>query len=308
VLERAFASDTTSPRMAVALADAYLAVLDRGGVNPPIGRDAALRRADELVKFALARDARRADAWTTRAITARVRDTLAFEGALAAHGKALSLAPRSAEAIHQLALTYVALGDDAKASTELRRALAAEPERASSLAALAAIELRAQRYREACAYSNAAVAAAPFDAQAYSVRARARIHLGQTRDAYADAETAAKISGEAWTDGLRLLTEVGAGNDDGAYSLGRSLALRYLAPGAALTVRDAAMLAAGWIQIGDTQRSLDALSRARPRGRLLKTALSDPVFDSIRDDSAFKALLAPASARKPESLVKPAQR
>ncbi|MEO7962510.1 MAG: tetratricopeptide repeat protein, partial [Gemmatimonadaceae bacterium] len=298
LLERAFKSDTSSPALAVAMADAYLAVLERGGVNPSIARGAALRRVDELTKYALARDPRRGDAWTSRAVAARSRDTLAFAGALEAHGKALSLSPSSAEAIEQLAKTYAALGEDSKAANELQRALRVEPERGSALAALAEIELRAERFREACAYSNAAVAAAPFDAEAYAVRARARLHLGQARDAYADAETAALLSGEPWTEGLRLITQVGAGNGDGATELSRSLAQRYLAPGRTLSVNDASMLALGWIRLGDRRRGVDALSRARPRGKLLSTALRDRVFDSVREDSAFKALLTPASTTK----------
>lgn len=297
-LERVFATDPSSPRVAVTLASAYLEVIRRGGVNPPIGRNAALRRVNELTNFALARDPRSSEAWTTRALAARERDTLFFAGALAAHGKALSLDPRSAEAIHQLGMTYLAFGEDGKAAAEFRRALTIEPERGGTLAALAGIELRAKHYGEACSLSNAAVASAPFDAQAYSVRARARLHLGQTRDAYADAETAAKLSGEPWTEGLRLVTEVGAGNRDRAATLSRELANRYLAAGRLLPVRDAAMLAVGWIRLGDTKRGIEALSRARPKGRLLLTALSDPAFDPIRSDAAFKALASTAGPRK----------
>ncbi len=297
ILERTFASDTSSPALAVALANAYVAVITRGAGNSPIARAAALRRIDELLKFALARDARRSDAWTTRAVAARLRDTVSFKGALEAHMRALSFSPRSADASEALANTYIALGDDDKAATELRRVLTYDAERGTALRSLGAIELRARRYASACAYSNAAVASAMFDAQAYAVRARARLHLGQARDAYADAETAALLSGEPWTDGLRLMTEIGAGNTDGAWQLGKTLAQRYLGPGKTLAVNDAVMLAAGWIQLGDTARGLDALSRARPRGRMLTSALRDPVFDVIRQDPAFKALNAPPTLR-----------
>jgi tetratricopeptide (TPR) repeat protein len=297
LLERAFASDTTSPLIAVVLARTYLQVLERGGVNPPLTRGLALRRVDELTKFALARDPRRIDAWTTRAVAARVRDTLAFSGALDAHAKALAITPRSADAVHELAMTFIALGQDADAASALRQSLALEPERGSSLQALADIELRARRYREACAYSNAAVAAAPFNADAYAVRARARLQLGQARDAYADAETAGKLSREAWTQGLWLLTEVSAGNYDGAAALGRQLARRFLAPGQKLTVKDAAMLSMAWIRLGDTRRGIEALTRARPRGRLLNTMLRDRAFDSVRQQPDFRALMASAKIK-----------
>lgn len=292
VLERAFAADTSSPLIAVRLAEAYLRLVARGdgGTIAGMTTAAALRRAEELAAFAIARDARRADAWTARALAARARDTIAFSGALAAHARAIALAPRDAAALHARGETYVALGDDARAAADFRRALTAEPERGETLASLAALALRARRFQEACAFGNAAVAAAPFNAEAYAARAQARLRLGQARDAYADAETAARLANEPWTQALQLLIQLGAGNGEQANALGRALTQRYLAPGATLGVHDAAMLARAFLGLGDDRRGLEALSRARPRGRLLVTALRDPAFDALRGDSAFTAL------------------
>lgn len=290
VLEGVFAADTASPLLAVRLAEAYLQVVQRGGVSPPVRRGDALRRAEELAKYALARDDKRSDAWTALAVTARLRDTLDFSGARQAHQRAMALDPKDAAAIHESALTYIAVGDDARAATELRRALQVEPEQAASLSALAGIELRQGRFNQACAYSNAAIAAWMFDPEAYSVRAQARVRLGQARDAYADAETARRLSAEPWTQGLRLLIQMGAGNREGAQALSRTLVQRYLAPGVLLPANDASFLAKGFLSVGDERSAREALARATPRGRELATALRDSAFNSLRSDSLFREL------------------
>lgn len=291
-LERAFAADTSSPLIAVRLASTYLHLAERGAGGAVGGMSIAalLRRADELATFAARRGGRRADAWTTIAQVARARDTLSFGGVLVAHARAIAAVPRDAAAFHARGETYVALGDDMRAAADFRRALAIEPERGESLAALASLALRERRYQEACAFGNAAVAAAPFNAAAYAVRAQARLRLGQARDAFADSETAVRLTNEAWTQALQLLIELGAGNPEQANALGRTLAHRYLGPGNVLGVEDAAMLARAYVGLGDERRALDALARARPRGRLLATALRDPAFDALRSDSSFTAL------------------
>ncbi len=292
LLERALKVDTSSALIAVQLARAYLLVLERGGTTPPISPPNALRRVDELTAFALRRDARRSDAHTLRGVAARLRDTLDLAGAIAAHNKAIVIAPGDAEALHGRGVTWLALGDTERAVADFRRALAAEPERGATLAELATIELRAGRYNAACAYSNAAIAAEPFGAHAYAVRAQARLRLGQARDAFADSETASRLSSDPWTVGLQLLIEAGVGNRERSAALVRTITQRYLAPGSGLAVYDAVMLAAGYLAAGDRKLALEALSRARPRGRLLASALRDSAFAPVRGDSLFKALSA----------------
>lgn len=290
LLERALKVDTSSVLIAVQLARAYLLVLERGGTTPPISPPNALRRVDELTAFALRRDARRSDAHTLRGVAARLRDTLDLAGAIAAHNKAIAVAPGDAEALHERGVTWLALGDTERAVADFRRALAAEPERGATLAELATIELRAGRHNAACAYSNAAIASEPFGAHAYAVRAQARLRLGQARDAFADSETASRLSSDPWTMALQLLIEAGVGNRERSDALVRTLTQRYLPPGNTLTVYDAVMLARGYVAVGDQRLALEALSRARPRGRLLATALRDSAFAPVRGDSLFKAL------------------
>lgn len=298
LLERALRVDTSSALIAVQLARAYLLVLERGGATPPVSQPNALRRVDELTAFALRRDARRSDARTLRAVAARLRDTLDFAGALEAHNTAIAAAPRDAEALHERGVTWLVLGDAERAVVDFRRALAAEPERGATLAELATIELRAGRVNAACAYSNAAIAANPFGARAYAVRAQARLRLGQARDAFADSETASRLSSDPWTVGLQLLIEAGVGNRERSDALVRTITQRYLAPGGGLAVYDAVMLATGYLAAGHQRQALEALARARPRGRTLASALRDSAFASVRDDSLFKALSAPPRSRQ----------
>ena len=48
VLERAQTIDSTSLDVAERLGEAYVTVLERGGLTPPVSRDAAVRRIDAL--------------------------------------------------------------------------------------------------------------------------------------------------------------------------------------------------------------------------------------------------------------------
>ena len=296
MLETAFARDTGSALVATRLGQAYLQLVDRAGVAPSIDREGAFRRVEQLAAYALTLDSTRADAWTLRAVSARLRDTPRLDAALRAHARAAALAPRDAEAAHELGVTLMQLGDDARAAVELARALALEPERAATLAALAEIELRAGRWNQSCAYSNASIAANSFQPRVYALRARARLRMGEARDAYADAEMSSRLSNEPWTEALRVQVEMGAGNVEMARSLGKALAQKFLAAGKTLSVRDATTLGLAFMSVGDTRHALDALTRARPVGRSLYTALRDTAFDRLRGDSVFRTIAAPVSA------------
>jgi tetratricopeptide (TPR) repeat protein len=253
----------------------------------PLGQLAALREGDAIIDRALRADSATADAWTARAILERVRDPRSYRGAVAAHERALKVAPRSADAREEYALTLLRLGRDEAAEVQVRQALALERDRAVSLRLLAELEYLARHYANACALVNASIGADSYDPIAYALRARVRIRLDEFRDAFSDAETARRLSGAPWGETLEFYVTAFAREVDAAKADSRRLSNAKLKPGNTLGVRDAVYLGMGLSAVGSRDKAFDALSRARPRGAELRSALRDPGFDQIRSDPRF---------------------
>jgi Tfp pilus assembly protein PilF len=288
-LEAIFAIDT-APAVAVALARATALMLERSGLQPPEAPAAALRRIDALVEYALARQQENAGAWTVRAIAARYRDPVRFEGAEAAHRRAIALDARSADAAHEYAVTLTHSGRLNEARLRLRRALDLDPSHPQALALLAEVELRSGRPQLTCAFANAAIAADPFDPRTYGTRALARLRLAQAREAYADAETAMGLTDGAWAEGIRLMVEVAGDNTSLAQSLGRQYAQTFVASRPVLAVVDALSLARAFAALGFDREAEGALLKARPAGQVLRVGLSDTAFNRLRARPALAEL------------------
>ena len=269
------------------LARAYAAAIDRRGRVGPLGQISALREGAALVDRALRADSSTSDAWTARAIFERVRDPNSYTGAIAAHEKAVKFAPRSADAHQEYAVTLLRLGRDEAAEAQVRQALAIERDRAVSLRLLAELEYLGRQYNNACALVNASIGADSYDPLAYNLRARVRVRLEEFRDAFSDAETARRLSGDAWGETLELYVTAFAREMDAAKSDAKRLSGTKLKAGNALEVREAVYLSMGLGVLGIRDKAFDALSRARPRGVELRSALRDPGFDQLRADPRF---------------------
>ncbi len=296
-LEALFVSDT-APAVAVALARATVVMLERAGLSPPENAAASLRRIEGLVSYVLARDSANAEAWTIRAMALRYEDPVRLRGAEAAHRNAVGLDPRSADAVHQYAVTLLQLGRITEARTRLRRALDLDRSHAASLALLAEVERRANRPQFACAFANAAIAADPFDSRVYGTRALARLELAQAREAYADAETAMRLTDGAWAEGIRLMVEVAGANTSLAQSLGRQYAQLFIVSRSALAVEDALSLARAFAALGFDKEAEGALLKARPLGQVLRLGLSERAFAHLRGRPAFDSLVKAVAATR----------
>jgi len=249
-----------------------------------------LREGDALVDRALLLDSATADAWTARAIFERVRDPRLYAGAVAAHERAVKASARSAEAHEEYATTLLRLGRDDAAEAHLRHALTLERDRAVSLRLLAELEYVGRRYANSCALVNASIGADSYDPLAYALRARVRVHLDEFRDAFSDAETARRLSGAAWGETLEFYVTAYARQFDAAKAESRRLSTAKLKAGTTLGVRDAVYLGMGLTAVGNRDKAFDALSRARPRGAELKSAMRDPGFDLLRSDPRFNRI------------------
>ncbi|HEX9564360.1 MAG TPA: hypothetical protein VF981_10335, partial [Gemmatimonadaceae bacterium] len=268
------------------LARAYLAARERGG-EERVGAAGLLA----LISEALQTDSLLSEAWTVRAMIARVQDPVRFEGAVEAHRRAVTLAPADADAEHEYGVTLMRLGDTRGARQHFHRALDLEPSRSATIAALAEMERRAEGWAAACVLTNASIIAWPFDPLAYAVRAQARMRLADARDAYSDAEMVQRLTAGAWPDALRVVISSGAGNVDAARRLALEMTAAWLAPSPPLTVRDAEYMALAYLSTGDARRAVESLRRAQPVGTDLGVVLRAPGLEAIRSDTAIVRLL-----------------
>ncbi|MFN8580506.1 MAG: hypothetical protein U0163_05935 [Gemmatimonadaceae bacterium] len=294
---RGLALAPNSALLAVRLARSYLKVLELGGRVPDMTFAAVTNRVQQLTAQALASDSSLSEAWTTRAILARLSDPARFAGAAAAHQRAIQAGPRDADAEHEYGVTLLRLGDDAAAEAHFRRALTLEPSRGQTLTALAEIATRRSRWQEVCVLSNASIGAWQYDAEAYASRANARMRMSQARDAFADAEIAAMLAPGAWVDALRVLMDVAVGDKEQATARARTMVQRWLPPGRTLSVRDAKYMALALTAVGDRRRAVESIKRARPLGADLVTALRDPALAVVRADTAVSRILRDPAAR-----------
>ncbi|HWP71760.1 MAG TPA: hypothetical protein VNM36_11680, partial [Gemmatimonadaceae bacterium] len=297
--ERALAVEPRSSVVLLRLARASVTTLERGGQIPGYPGASGLRRVNELVDKSFTLDST-PEAWTIRAMLARVIDPVRFTGAVVAHERAVRLKPASADAEHEYGVTLWRLGHARDAEGHFRRALSLVPGKAATFAMLAEMELRVSRWASACALSNASIAAWPYEAQPYATRAEARLHLADARDAFADAELVRRLATGAWPDALGVLIANGASNVDDARQKVRGMTVSWLAPGSHLSVRDAEYLATAYLAMGDRRRAVESLRRARPMGADLRLVLYSPRLAAIRGDTAVARILAESTASNRE--------
>jgi len=286
--QRALRAEPKSALLMTRLARAYLAGMSRTGRTASPHTSPATIRAVSLIERALAADSSLADAWTAKALLSRVRDPEQYSGAVAAHERAVRLAPRNADAHHEYAVTLMQLGRDDAARSHVRSALLAEQDHASSLRLLAELEYLARRYGPSCALVNASIGADSYDPLAYALRARVRARLGEFRDAFSDAETATRLGASHWGEALEFYVTAVGQDPDAVKTEGRRIALDRLRKGTTLGVREAAFLGMAYATAGDSNRAFDALSRSGSKTAEMRTALRDPGFDRVRSDPRFQ--------------------
>ncbi|HET7457532.1 MAG TPA: hypothetical protein VFJ74_07745, partial [Gemmatimonadaceae bacterium] len=161
-------------------------------------------------------------------------------------------------------------------------------ERAAASALASAERLLAQRdYRAARAAAEQAVTLAPRGPRGYVVRSRVRLHQGELREAWADAEMAARLGDLLSAQAATAIVEERAGDTASARIRVERLARAVDARGDALAPRDNALLAMALAAVGDAAAASEALHRL-PNDAARAAAIGDPSFDGVRRDPRFR--------------------
>jgi TolB-like protein len=275
---------------------AYAYVLGRFYGLDALPRDAVARLAGEAAARAVRLAPEVSDAWLAQGLqqlTNALSDTAtSLSEARAALARAVTLAPRSAEAHHQFAQVLVYLAEDSLAEVEYRRALELEPRRAVTQQELSLLMLFRGRLAEAVQFADSAAAADPGLPRAYESRALARLSLGDPAGARADAERAVSLAaGEVLLEvrAVHAVTLVATGDSAGGRREAESVVDAPYALG---------LVSLPFVALGERSRALDVLEALATRAaRCIATRW--PTLASLRDEARFQRMTAACPWRKP---------
>jgi hypothetical protein len=162
--------------------------------------------------------------------------------------------------------------------------------------ARASLWLAERNYPRAHAVADSVIALSPRTAEAYALRARARMQQGELRSAWSDAEMTARLGERVVAEALTAMVEAKARDSVAARQRVTRLAAA-LSGARPLDVSEGTHLAMALAALGDRDGALDALRRVRPVNGAFRLALQDPAFDPLRSMGRFEALLhSPARA------------
>lgn len=282
-------SSFLEPLARMALEDALF--LDWGWSSPGLTRDSILARGLAAADRALQRDSTSSDAWMARAFLLKFRYPQTYAGVRAAFERAIASDPRNAEAMHQYASALSELGDDSAATVANRRALALEPERATSLFQFSQFAMIGHRFAEEERWLDSALAIDPGFFPARARRAIARARRGDRAGALVDFETARQLRGE----GLDLAREQALLDGLLGDSVGLRTALqrmeRALVDPAHPNVLEGLYVARAFVVAHEPERAIAFLERVEPRAIYLWWLLRWEEFDPIRADPRFQQLV-----------------
>jgi TolB-like protein/lipoprotein NlpI len=274
------------------LADAYSLFHNWSWQYPGLGTDSLLARAEAAARRALAIDSSSAVAWLAEGSVRMERFGLTMDGVVEALGRSIALDPRQPEAFHLLGIALVLLGNDSAGVGALLHALSLDPERAITLSWLGIERFHERRYAEARRWYDSALAVAPSFPLALSRRAVARMFLGDTAGAVADARDGVRASRGDTLLALSMLAYVEAVTGDGAAARRH---VRAVAAARDIVEEATARAAAALAAAGDKAGALDLLEQAR-RNAFLRYYLGNPEMDALRSEPRFQRLAAELQA------------
>lgn len=279
---------------------AYAVWVDWGWEDPPATTDELIRRAEALVERAIDREAGNPQAWLVRAYLRVVADPERMTGAPELFERAVALAPRDAESLHQYGQTLMALGQWDEARALYRRVLELEPDRAMTLVPLAAMAFYERRFDASIRWADSAVAVEPSNPYARAHRAGERSTLGSVEGALEDVGFALQAMQGHSVPVLGAAARVHAAAGDTAAALEFARQAMTEA-GDRISTTEGYYLALAWWAAGRAGEALEALRRTEPKGAWLWFYLQSPAFDRLRADQEFADIVTAADPRSVEA-------
>jgi Tfp pilus assembly protein PilF/TolB-like protein len=286
-----------APKLAVAFSALATAYTRRAVtmVSDSVARDSLLRLAVAAADRAISLAPKSADAWIARGTVLAGGIPHRLTSARTAYEHALILDPANAEAHHLLGRVLLLQGTASLAQSHLLQAVTLDPEDPSPLVDLGELELNMHAFGQSCRALDLALSINPREATAYELRAMARLHRGDVRPAWIDAETGRRLGAELAGQAVSVLVDVAARDTVSARTRIRALR-RKIESRKRISVDDGGYVALGLVAIGDRDGALDVLERVRPRDAELYLVLHRPGFDPLWADVRFSRLLAESGA------------
>jgi tetratricopeptide (TPR) repeat protein len=284
-----------APKLAVAWSGLAAAYTRRAlsSATDSAARDSLLVLAVEAADRAVSLAPRAAHAWIARGTVLAGGQRLRL--ARDAFEHALTLQPSNAEAHRHLGRVLMLQGSTDAARAHLLRAIALAAEDPSPLVDLGELELNQHAFGQSCRALDLALLMNPRLAGAYELRAMARLHRGEVRPAWIDAETGARLGADVGGQAVSVLVDVAAHDTVSARTRMRSLR-RQVESKRRVSASDGGYVALGLVAIGDRAGALQVLERVRPRDGQLYLILHRPGFDPLLSDTHFQRLLESAHA------------
>jgi Tfp pilus assembly protein PilF/TolB-like protein len=291
------AATQRAPKMAVAYAALATAFTRRAATmqSDTSARTALLHLATAAANRATELAPKSAESWIAQGTVLAGGAPQRLTSARTAFERALLLDPANAEAHRRLGRVLFLQGSGELAQSHLLRAVSLEPENPSPLVDLGELELNLHAFGQSCRALDLALSIDARIARAYELRAIARLHRGDVRPAWVDAETGRRLGAEIAGQATAVLVDVAAHDTASARSRIRTLR-REVDLKKSLNLSDAGYVALGLAAVGDHSAALDVLERARPRDAELYAVLHRPGFDRLWADIRFRRLLEASGA------------
>jgi TolB-like protein/tetratricopeptide (TPR) repeat protein len=283
------------PAMTSALARAgyaYSVFADWGWPHPRgLTNDELIRRGLVAADSALGQDSTSAEAWLARAHLLFLRSPRSLDGVTVAFDRAVRLDSTNAEAQYQYGQALMASGNAAAAVARYRRAIALEPDWASPLMSLGAVVSRSGDFDGGLRWLDSAIAVDPSSSYSYSARSTTRSAARRPELALRDAQSAVRVaSGYRIPPYAAMAVALALGGDSTAARRWADSTVRLLPDTTRLSPTDALYVGAALVRTGQTDRGIDMLERAEPKGAWLWFYMTSPLFDGVRTNARFVRL------------------
>jgi len=273
---------------------AYFLFVDWSWPFPGLTPDSLLARGFAASDRALALDSGNAEAWMARGILLSYRNPASLSGAVPALERAVRLDPRYAEGWHMLGAMLRMLRRDDEAIMAFGHALQLDPLRPVTLTNLALVYTYQGRAVDAERALDSALAIDPGWYFAHMMRGAVRFGRGDRAGAQADADAAVRLRTPEFTfDTEPLAVALLATGGDTAAARARAEQLaRSIGDSGPLSYGPAQSAAIAFAWVGDADRAMSFLERARGGGVYTWWAMQDPALAPLASDARFQRLLA----------------